>query len=173
VKATDEQIVRVFKQMQGGLEELPIGSMNVFGQIVGFITTTLQLCEQMRQAGRLPHTVEDAQRELLADFRTNGKIMITQSEIDPHMDNGLQSNADLRHLRNCFAHGNWTYDVSEITSEKLEVELYDFNKSGAQRFAATIELINLIDLAEQLMVVTSKVIFLTFLPTTPPSGPTP
>jgi hypothetical protein len=170
MKATDEQIVRVFKQLQGGFGELRPESKNVFGMVMGFITTTFQLCDQMRQARRLPQAVEEAQRQLLADFRKSGKLAITQSELD-QKDIGQQSNADLRHLRNCFAHGNWTYDETQMSKANLTVKLYDFNSANppVQRFHATINLVDLAKLAEQLMVETSQVI----VPTTSPSSPTP
>ena len=75
------------------------------------------------------------------------------SNVDTDNDSG-QEEAHYRHLRNCFAHGNWRYDEADIDAVNMAVTLEDYTGRGNQSFSATIDLANLIDFAERLLIET-------------------
>ena len=151
--ATDTNIKRMLQQLHDAAVDCFAQGVQrpySFGMAISFITTTIATCNQLAREGRLPAGLEEAQRNLVADFVTSGRLNVIQSNAAP---NEADNAAHYRHLRNCFAHGNWRYDESMISAANMVVTLEDY--AGANRtFAATIDFAHLISFAEQLLVLT-------------------
>ena len=128
-----------------------------FGMAMSYMTTTFVLCKQLKDESRLPISAEDAQKQVIQEWIDGGLLNVLQSEIDAQKDGNDQINAHLRHLRNCFGHGNWSFDETKKDSDgNFTIELYDYNTAipPAMRFHATILAPDLIDLAQKLLVET-------------------
>jgi hypothetical protein len=153
--ATDKNVKRMLQQLHdAAIDCFADGDVKpyAFGLAISFITTTIATCRQLASEGRLPSSLTDSQRNLVAEFVGNGKLNVNTSTLGRSDAN--QEDADYRHLRNCFAHGNWQYDESDIGKNSMAVTLEDYNPKGAQTFSATIDLASLIDLTERLLVET-------------------
>jgi len=160
MKATDNNVKRTFQQMHKMLLDVmtPQPKQNAAGAAIGFITTTAILTQQLKAEGRLPAPVEEAQKQTVHDWIADGRLNFTNCTL-ANDDNNNPDVANLRHLRNCFGHANWHYDEKAVTNDSMPVILEDwmFNrktKAWEQTWAATIEMGDLINLAQRLLVVT-------------------
>ncbi len=154
--ATDSNVKRALQQLHDAAVDCLTGPpfrSYVFGMAVSFITTTIEICRQLTVEERLPGAVTTAHRNLLAEFANTGRLTVTQSNMANNLDTD-QVDAHYRHLRNCFGHGNWQYDEAMVSAQNLVITLEDYNNGGNRSFAATVQLPDLVDLAERLLVVT-------------------
>ncbi len=154
--ATDTNVRRVLQQLHDAAVESLAGPPfrpYVLGVAISFITTTVEICRQLAVEERLPDALEAAQRNVVAEFANTGRLTITQSNVANGID-ADQADAHYRHLRNCFGHVNWQYDEATVNAQNLAVTLEDYNNGGNRTFAATIQLPDLVDLAERLLLVT-------------------
>lgn len=159
--ATDEEVKRAFQQMHDAIKDVfappPSGLKSwAFGSAVAFITTTFSLCRQLHDEKRLPTAVETSQQQVIADAVKNRHLIITQPDSTPK---GMADPdaANFRHLRNAFAHGNWTRDLSPATStppnQDMKIILEDYYPGQTTpNWRATIDFADLLNLAEKLLV---------------------
>ncbi len=157
---TDDNVKRTFQQMHAMLLQAmtPTPRSDALGTAISFITTTVVLTQQLKAEGRLPAAVENDQRTTIIDWVTSHRMTVTQ-RVFANADNNDSGLSDLRHLRNCFGHGNWRYDVNAISSSSMPIILEDWQKNRQtnaweQSWAATIDMVDLINLAQRLLVVT-------------------
>lgn len=160
MQATDSNLKRTFQQMHDMLLEkvTPQPKQHALGTAISFITTTVILTQQLKAEGRLPAAVENAQKQAIHDWVANGQLNVTQREFI-NADNNDPDLCDLRHLRNCFGHANWRYEECAVSSNSIPVILEDWMRNRntnawEQTWAATIDMIDLINLAQRLLVVT-------------------
>lgn len=152
---TDDNAKRTFQQMHDLLLEAvnPTPKPFALGAAISFITTTVILTQQLKNEGRLPPAVENDQKQTVHDWVSSGRLTVAHREF-AGSDNNDPDLADLRHLRNCFGHGNWRYDVNTVTKDSMQITLHDYLPNGMQTWDASIEMIDLINLAQRLLVVT-------------------
>ena len=156
--ATDTNIKRMLQQLEDAAVDVftkPAPKPYAFGLAISFITTTLLITKQLAEERRLTLKLEGVQRKTVSDAVKSGGLTINQSDLAGKDAN--QDDAHYRHLRNCFAHGNWRYSEAAVTPANLSLTLEDYSmKKGkaVRTFAATIGLPALIDLAERLLVET-------------------
>lgn len=154
--ATDSNIKRAFQQLHdAAIASLP--RPHGLGVAIGFVTAALLLTKQLLDVGRLNAATEGALRKAVDDAVANGKLAIVQ-----HSASGAvppdPTESNYRHLRNCFGHGNWSYDEKTITPTSMKIKLEDFDprrpEGQDKTWEATIELPDLVNLAERLLVET-------------------
>lgn len=153
--ATDTNLKRMMQQLQNAANQGLRNRSQAFGLAVSFLTTTFAVANQIARSTR-PYSpaVETAHRTAVAAAIAGGELVVALSAV-----HGTETTDDahLRHLRNCFAHGNWRYDESVVTPTHMPIRLEDFNHSG-QTFAADIQLPAVVNLAERLLVDTFNAI---------------
>lgn len=161
--ATNDEVKRAFQQMYDVLKDAfaaPPANPKpwAFGSSIAFITTTFALCKQLNTEGRLPPTLEAVQQGVIADAVKNNHLTITQADSTPQ---GIADPdaANFRHLRNAFAHGNWTRDQSLVPSgaprQDMKIILEDYSpRQTTPNWRATIDFADLVNLAEKLLVET-------------------
>jgi hypothetical protein len=155
--ATDNNVKRAFQQMLDAAVDAfasPVPKPWAFGAAISFMTTTFVLTKQLATESRLPPVVEAAQKAVIADAVSGGRLVVTQPDATP---NGIAdpASANHRHLRNCFGHGNWAYDPAQVSSGSMHITLEDYDpRTRARTWAATMELPDLINLATKLLVET-------------------
>jgi hypothetical protein len=157
---TNDNVKRTLQQMQDMLLQAvsPTPQPHALGVAISFITTTVILTQQLKSEGRVPAAVEADQKQVVADWIAAGRLTVTQN-IQVNSDNHDPDLANLRHLRNCFGHGNWRYDTAAVTSDAMPIELQDWQKNRntgnwEQTWEASVEAIDLINLAQRLLVIT-------------------
>jgi hypothetical protein len=155
--ATDDNLKRAFQQMHDAAIDAfasPTPKPWAFGAAIGFVTATFVLTHQLQNENRLPVAVEAAQKKVIADAVTSGKLVVTHPDATT---NGIADpdSANQRHLRNCFGHGNWTYNPAQTSAGAMTITLEDYlPKSTTRTWAATMQAPDLINLAEKLLVET-------------------
>ena len=163
MNATDDEVKRAFQQMHDAMKDVfappPSGLKPwAFGSSIAFITTTFSLCRQLRHESRLPASVEANQKQVVADAVKNQRLIITQPDSTPNGTADPDA-VNFSHLRNSFAHGNWTRDLSPIPptspNQSMKLILRDYYpKRTTPNWSATINFADLLDLTEKLLVVT-------------------
>ncbi len=159
MKASDENIQRVFQQLHKAAKACFIGPKRkpkryAFGMAVSFVTTTLAITKQLANARRLTDELKKAQEAVVADAIKRGELKIVSKSEAVDKVYG--------HLRNCFAHANWSYNEADISKANLVLRLEDYRRpkknehEQQQSFDATIDLVDLLDLTEKLLVITFK-----------------
>lgn len=155
--ATEDNLKRVFQQMHDGVIAAlasPTPMPWAFGAAISFITTTFVLTYQLQNENRLPTAVEAAQKNVIADAIASGKLIVTQRDATAN-GNADPNSANHRHLRNCFSHGNWKYDPTGVSPGAMTITLEDYlPKTNTLTWAATMQVPDLINLAERLIVET-------------------
>jgi hypothetical protein len=161
--ATNTEIKHAFQQLSGALKDAfsppPANTKPwAFGSSIAFMTTTFALCKQLNTEGRLPSTLEAAHQGVIADAVKNNHLAITQADSTPQ---GIADPdaANFRHLRNAFAHGNWTRDQSLVPSgaprQDMKIILEDYSpRQSTPNWRATIDFADLVNMAEKLLVET-------------------
>jgi hypothetical protein len=153
--ATDTNVKRTFQQMHDlALEAFaPTPKLYAFGAAIGFVTTTVILTQQLKAEGRLPAALEDEQKKTVHDWMPASRLTVTQCDY-VNADNNDPDLTNFRHLRNCFSHGSWRYDENAVTNGSMLIILEDYLLNGKQTWAASINMIDLINLSRRLLVVT-------------------
>jgi len=153
--ATDSNLKRVFQQLHdAAIDALaaPMPRPFALGAAMGFVTTTMVLTRELFASGRLKAATENALRQVVDDAVSTGKLVVTQPDANAAADRAA---TDYRHLRNCFGHGNWTYDENAVGKASMRMTLEDHHaRTGKKTWGATIDLPDLVNLAEKLMVET-------------------
>jgi hypothetical protein len=124
----------------------------IYGLAIGFMTTVFTLTKQLETEKRLDAQTKNAQLKVIDDAIKAGQLTIEASYVNESLESVY------RHVRNCFAHGNWSYDdsVSLTSSRLIQIDDFDPDQKNKQTFAATIEFHNLVDMAERLLIDTFK-----------------
>jgi hypothetical protein len=84
-----------------------------------------------------------------------GGSLIQFCQTLPFCRNNGRGNSDLRHLRNCFSHGNWWYEEGAVTKESMVITLEDY-RGKDHTWAASIDMVDFISLAQKRLVITFK-----------------
>lgn len=157
--ATNDNLKRAFQQIVDAAQDTfasPAPKSWAFGAAISFVTTTFVLTKQLATEKRLPAVVEKEQKKVIADTVSSGKLVVTKPDAAANGKADPDS-ANYRHLRNCFGHGNWSYDPSQVSAGSMAITLEDWDpKTKKQTWAATIEATDLINLALKLVVETSN-----------------
>ncbi len=126
-----------------------------FGAAIAFLTTISVLAGERKKNSQI---VNDAQVAVIKTYLDSGKLSVSVSLNRDATASDDSPSSCWRHIRNCFAHGNWYYDEDlVVTTEPVEIpfELKDFTSDGKMNtFEATIDMVELLRLAEQLLIVT-------------------
>lgn len=154
--ATNDNLKRAFQQMHDAAIDA-FATTNPknyrFGAAVSFITTTSALTNQLRSENRLPTQLEATLKTVVSDAVSANSLVITFPDTTQNAT-ADPDGANLRHLRNCFGHGNWRFDPAQINSGNMQVTLEDYRPNGTQSWGANMQLPDLINLAERLLVET-------------------
>ena len=157
---SDDIVKRTFQQMHAMFLQAvtPTPSAHALGAAISFITTTVVLSQQLKTEGRLSTTVENDQKQTISNWVSQQHLTVTQ-RVFINADANDQAVCDLRHVRNCFGHGNWRYDVNAVSGASMPIVLEDWQQNRKtqqweQTWAATIDMVDLINLAQRLLVVT-------------------
>src|SRR5438067_316016 len=114
--ATDSNVKRLFQQLQDAAKDgfaNPTPRSYAFGLAISFATTTFLIAKALADDPKRTLLVEEAQKCVICDAVKDKTLNITCSI--PRKKDKSVDDAHYRHLRNCFAHGNWKYDESEVT----------------------------------------------------------
>lgn len=148
---SDENVKRALQQMHDAAID-GLSQPYAFGLAMSFLTTIFVLTKQLSDENRLPQAAEDAQKNAVSGLAWKSKSLSKVGD----KDGGDQATADYRHLRNCFSHGNWSYNEADVSSASMVVTLFDYTpgKNPTKTFEAEVELPDLVNLAERLLVET-------------------
>lgn len=142
---------RVVRYLKGLLRK-PRPKRWAFGSSIAFITTTFTLTRQLTADRRLPASVVDAQKRVVADAISRNELRITQPDTTPRGTTDPDE-TNFRHLRNSFSHANWTYSSPSVRAGSMAMTLED-RYQGQTNWAAIIGFADLVSLAERLLIET-------------------
>ncbi|GEM_PF-4739808 len=160
MQASDDNIKRAFLQLQKATAGA-VTSENGFGVAIAFLTTVAVLAGEIKKTNA---ALNVAQVDVIEEYRSSGKLQVATC-LDRDGNVSLTKSNCWRHIRNCFAHGNWFYNESEVTfveengvkDANMPIHLNDFDRDGGPiTFEAQIDMVDLLTMTEKLMLATDK-----------------